>query len=105
MSNRKITIIYLIAGSTKKYYYVKMSYFPLYGNSKNKIEVELDLPNYATKSDLKTATGVDTSQFAKKDDLANLKTAVNKLNIDKFEILDADKMPPVPTVLINLSVE
>ena len=37
-----------------------MSYFPRYGHSKNKIEVELDLPNYATKSDLKNATGVNT---------------------------------------------
>ena len=41
-----------------------MSYFPPY--SKNKIGVELDLSNYATKSDLKNATVVDTSQFAKK---------------------------------------
>ena len=30
-----------------------MSYFPLYSHSKNKIEIELDLSNYATKSDLK----------------------------------------------------
>ena len=34
--------------------------------SKNKIEVELDLSNYVTKSDLKNASGVDTSDFAKK---------------------------------------
>ena len=43
-----------------------MSYFPPYIHSKNKIEVELDLSNYATKSDLKNAAGVDTSRFAKK---------------------------------------
>ena len=30
------------------------------------MKVELDLSNYATKSDLKNATGVDTSKFAKK---------------------------------------
>ena len=30
-----------------------MSYFPPYSYSKNKIEVELDFLNYATKSDLK----------------------------------------------------
>ena len=30
------------------------------------MKVELDLSNYATKTDLKNATGVDTSQFAKK---------------------------------------
>ena len=39
-----------------------MSYFPPSSHSKNKIK--LDLPNYATKSDLKCATGADTSQFA-----------------------------------------
>ena len=38
-----------------------MSYFAPYGHSKSKIEVALDLPNYATKSDLKKATAVDTS--------------------------------------------
>ena len=37
-----------------------MSYIPPYRNSKNQIEVELDLSNYATKSDLKDAAGVDT---------------------------------------------
>ena len=29
------------------------------------MKVELDLPNYATKADLKNATGVDKSDFAK----------------------------------------
>ena len=44
-----------------------MSYFPeLYTNSKSKIEVEIDLSNYVTKSDLKNAAGVDTPDFAKK---------------------------------------
>ena len=43
-----------------------------------KVKVELDLPNYATKADLKDATGIDTSKFAKKFDLANLKSNVDK---------------------------
>ena len=30
-----------------------------------KLKVELDLPNYATKPDLKNAASVDTSGFAK----------------------------------------
>ena len=42
-----------------------MSYFPPYSHSKNKTKLELDFPNYATKSDLKNATGVTTLQFAK----------------------------------------
>ena len=49
------------------------------------MKVELDLPNYATKADLKNATGVDTSDFAKKTDLANLKSAVDKLDIGKLK--------------------
>ena len=39
---------------------------PLRGN----VKVELDLSNYATKADLKNATGVDTLKFTKKVDLA-----------------------------------
>ena len=57
----------------KKILLYKMSYFPVpYTYSKNKIEVELDLANYATRSDSKNATSIGTSQFAKKVDLANL---------------------------------
>ena len=58
------------------------------------VKVELDLSNYATKLDLKNATGVDTSRFAKKTDLANLNS-----NSDK---LDIDKLKNVPTNLSNL---
>ena len=47
------------------------------------VEVELDLSNYATKADLKNATGVDTLYLAKQTDLVNLKSDVDKLDIDK----------------------
>ena len=36
------------------------------------------------KKDLKNATDVDASDFAKKTDLANLEPVVDKLDIDKF---------------------
>ena len=36
-------------------------------------------------TDLKIATGVDTSSFAKKTDLANLKSNVDKLGTDKLK--------------------
>ena len=50
-----------------------MSYFPeSYSHSKNKIKVELGLYNYATISDLKEATCINTAKCAKKVDLANL---------------------------------
>ena len=49
------------------------------------MKFELDLPNYTTEADLKNAAGVDTSNFAKKTDLANSKYHVDKLHINKIE--------------------
>ena len=43
------------------------------------INVKVDLSNYATKTDLKNVTQVDTSSFALKTNSANLKTEVDKL--------------------------
>ena len=60
-------------------------YFPKPRSFGGRVKVELDLSNYATKTDLKSATGVDTSDFAKKVDLASLKSEVDKLDIDKLE--------------------
>ena len=54
------------------------------------INVKVDLSNYATKTDLKKVTHVDTSGFALKTDLANLKNEVDKLNIDKLVPIPAD---------------
>ena len=46
------------------------------------VKVELDLPNYTTKADLKNTTGVHTSDFANKIDLANLNSDVDKSGIN-----------------------
>ena len=54
-------------------------YFPKPKSFRVDLKVKLDLSNYATKSDLKHKTGVDTSDFAKKTDLVNLKSDVDKL--------------------------
>ena len=59
------------------------------------INVKVDLSNYATKTDLKNVTHVDTSSFALKTHLASLKTEVDKLDIDK--------LAPVPVDLSKLS--
>ena len=48
------------------------------------INVKVDLSNYATKTDLKNISHVDASSFALKSTLANLKTKVDKLDIDKL---------------------
>ena len=58
-------------------------YFPEPKSSEGRVKVELDLFNYATKLDLKNATGVDT--FAKKVDLVNSKSDADKLDIDKLK--------------------
>ena len=55
-------------------------YFPEPKSFERRIQVELDWSNYATKTDLKNATGVDTSKSAEKVDLANLKSSVGKLD-------------------------
>ena len=59
------------------------------------IKVTIDLSNYATKTDLKNVTHVDTLSFALKTKLASLKTAVDKLDIEK--------LAPVPVDLSNLN--
>ena len=48
------------------------------------INVKVDLSNYATKTDLKNVTHVDTSSFALKTNSASLKTEFNKLDINKL---------------------
>ena len=91
-------------------------YFPE-PKSLGKVKVEVDLSNYATKTESKNATGIDTSSFTKKIDLANLKSIVEKLDIDKLknvptnltnlkskvDKLDVDKLIPVPVNLSKLS--
>ena len=48
-------------------------YFPPYRSHIADVKVRLDLTNYATKTDLKNVTHVDTSSFALKTNLASLK--------------------------------
>ena len=72
-----------------------MSYYPPYKSSSNNVKVELDLSNYATKTDLKNITHVDVSSFACKTNLAALKTEVDKT--------DADKLKKTPIDLVKLT--
>ena len=58
--------------------------FPKLKSLGGNVKVELDLSNYTTKANSKNATGVDTSYFVKKTDLANLKSDVYRLDIDKI---------------------
>ena len=60
-------------------------YFPKPKSLEANVKVELDLSNYATKAGLRNVTGVDTSDFAKRNDLANLKSDEDKLVVDKLK--------------------
>ena len=76
------------------------------------MKVELDLSNYATKADLKNGTDAVTSKFAKKVDLANLKSQVDKVNIGNLKNVPSglntlktkvDKLVPALVDLSKLS--
>ena len=67
-----------------------MSYYPPYKSSSNNVKVELDLTNYATKTDLKNITHVDVSSFSSKTTLAALKTEVDKIDTDKLKTAPTD---------------
>ena len=71
------------------------TYYPPYKSSSSNVKVELDLTNYATKTDLKNITHADVSSFASKTNLAALKTEVDKI--------DADKLKTVPVDLAKLT--
>ena len=92
-------------------------FFPEPKSLGERVKVKSDLCNYATKVDLKNATGVDKSKFAKKVDLTNLESNVDKLDIDKLknvptnlsnikskiEKLVVDKLVSAPTDLSKVS--
>ena len=87
-------------------------YFPKPNSLGAKGKVELDLSNYATKTDPKNKIGVDTLDFAKKTVLANLKSDVDKLDIDilrnvpshlSSKVVDVDKLVPAPVDVSKLS--
>ena len=71
--------------------YFRKPYEPFGGD----INVRVDLDNYATKVDIKDPTGIDTSNFALKSNLASLKSEVDKIDIDK--------LTPAPVDLSKLS--
>ena len=84
-------IILLIVGLIKKTLYKMSQYFPKpYEPFGGDINVTVDLSNYATKDDIKNITHVDTSSFALKTNLANLKSEVDKLDIDKLATVPVD---------------
>ena len=96
LSNGRDMIIHLIVGLIKKTLYKNESILSKpFKNFGGNINVKVDRSSYATKSDIKSISHVDTLSFALKTNLASLKTEVDKLNIDK--------LVPVPIDLSKLS--
>ena len=69
-------------------------YFPQPSSHEINIKVKIDLTNYATKADINNITHVDNSNLALKTNLPNLKTEIDKLDIDK--------LVPIPIKLITI---
>ena len=67
-----------------------MNYYPPYKSSSNNVNIELNLTNYATKTDLKNIMHVDVSSFASKTNLAALKTEIDKIDADKLRATPVD---------------
>ena len=83
----------------KRVYYKMSTYYPPYKSSSSNVKVELDVTNYATKTDLKNITHVDVSSFASKSNLAALMTEVDKIDVDKL------KTAPVDLAKLTTAVE
>ena len=66
--------------------YFPKTYEPFGGD----INVKVDLSFYTAKADIKIFSHVDTSSFALKRNLANLKTKVDKLDVDKLVLVSVD---------------
>ena len=70
----------------KKY---KMAYVPTYSEVEEEIvRVTLNLSNYLTQKEFKNVTKVDTSDFALKANVAEIKKKVDDINVDKIEFVD-----------------
>ena len=56
----------------------------------SKYFLDVDLSNYATKTDLKNVSHVDVGSIALKSNLASLKTEVDKIDADKLKYVPVD---------------
>ena len=63
---------------------------PSNSNFGDSIKVKIDLSNYATKTDIKNISHVNISGFALKKNFANLKTEIDRLDIDNLLPIPAD---------------
>ena len=91
MLNEKAMIIYLIVGLIKKILYKMIQTFLNHKNlSEETLMSKWIYKIMQGKTDLKNATGVDTSKLAGKSDLVELKAKIDKIDVDKLRDVPVD---------------
>ena len=66
-----------------------MTYVPPYSEVQEEIvSVTLNLNNYVTEKEFKNVTKVDTSDFALKTNVAEIKKKVDDIDVDKINGID-----------------
>ena len=66
-----------------------MSFVPTYSEVEEEIvSVTLNLSNYVTEKEFKSLAKVDTSDFALKTNVAEIKKKVDGIDVDKIDFID-----------------
>ena len=66
-----------------------MSYVPNYSEVEEEIvSVTLNLSNYVTQKEFKSLRKIDTSDFALKSNVAEIKKKVDAIDVDKIDFID-----------------
>ena len=66
-----------------------MSYVPIYSEVEEEIvSVTLNLSNHVTQNEFKSIKKVDTSDFALKTNVAEIKNKVDGIDVDKIDFID-----------------
>ena len=66
-----------------------MTYVPPYSEEEEEIvSVTLNLSNYVTQKEFKNVTKVDTSDFALKSNVAEIKKKIDDIDVEKIDFID-----------------
>ena len=66
-----------------------MTYVPTYSEVEEEtVSVTLNLSNYVSQKEFKNVTKVDTSDFALKTNVAEIKKKIDDIDVDKIDFFD-----------------
>ena len=86
-----------------------MSYVPTYSEEEEEVvSVTLNLSNYVTQKEFKSLTKVDTSDFALKTNLTEIKKKFDDIDDDKIDFIDElqckDYIKVICTLIKNINI-